>query len=518
MTVAAASCAPGISIIEAELKSRAKAQPTPVSLDHGAAECASERRESRLRWPVGVDPVPVVTESTAIALAQMMFGVGDLYVTTFLSVICLAVAGTYRHRFALSTFDVAPRVVAATAIGATVAEIVVARSAEMGPLFMAVGTACAAAIIGRFTAYALERRLRRRHLGDRRTIVVGADPVGLALTRQMFDDPEYGLIPVALLDDIPSSDVSASADFRVRRLADSLSAVIAEERIETAIFAFPRVDEAHLLDLVRGCDRLNCGIFVVPRMWETVAVNGNMDRIGAIPLRPIRHHVHCNPTWYLKLFVERCLAAVALVTVSPLLALLAVVVKVSDPAAPVLFRQTRVGLAGREFELVKFRSMSPSNALESQTNWTIAGDLRVGPVGRFLRATSLDELPQLWNIVRGDMALVGPRPERPHFVEKFSTSIPGYAARHRVPTGLTGWAAVNGLSGDTSIAERARYDNFYITNWSLWLDFRIVISTVWILAEKARLEKPDAGGQRQRVKPLRVQRRSPEFITSSGMR
>ncbi|MEO6715432.1 MAG: sugar transferase, partial [Mycobacteriales bacterium] len=144
----------------------------------------------------------------------------------------------------------------------------------------------------------------------------------------------------------------------------------------------------------------------------------------------------------------------------------------------VLFRQTRVGVDGRAFELLKFRSMKPSSETESQTRWNIGTDARVGRVGRFLRRSSLDELPQLWNILRGDMTLVGPRPERPHFVAQFTESHPRYTARHRVPAGLTGWAQVHGLRGDTSIEDRARFDNFYIENWSLWLDIKIIFWTV----------------------------------------
>jgi Bacterial sugar transferase len=126
---------------------------------------------------------------------------------------------------------------------------------------------------------------------------------------------------------------------------------------------------------------------------------------------------------------------------------------------------------------------SPATDRESQTSWSIVGDSRVDALFRFLRV-SIDELPQLWSIVRGEMALIGPRPERPHFVEEFISSIPGYQARHRVPVGLTGWAAVSGLSSDTSIIERARYDNFYITNWSLWFDVKIVLRTIWALVAR----------------------------------
>jgi lipopolysaccharide/colanic/teichoic acid biosynthesis glycosyltransferase len=123
------------------------------------------------------------------------------------------------------------------------------------------------------------------------------------------------------------------------------------------------------------------------------------------------------------------------------------------------------------------RSLRPADDEESATNWSVAGDLRLGPVGRFLRRTSIDELPQLWNILRGDMTLVGPRPERPHFVDKFSAEYDRYAHRHRVQAGLTGLAQVSGLRGNTSIADRARYDNYYIEHWSLWLDIKILIRT-----------------------------------------
>jgi lipopolysaccharide/colanic/teichoic acid biosynthesis glycosyltransferase len=136
-----------------------------------------------------------------------------------------------------------------------------------------------------------------------------------------------------------------------------------------------------------------------------------------------------------------------------------------------------VGLDGRPFTMLKFRSLKPTDELESTSNWNIGGDPRIGRVGGFLRQTSLDELPQLWNVVRGDMSLVGPRPERPFFVQEFTKQFPRYMARHRVPAGMTGWAQINGLRGDTDISERARFDNYYIENWSLWEDVKIVLRT-----------------------------------------
>jgi lipopolysaccharide/colanic/teichoic acid biosynthesis glycosyltransferase len=163
------------------------------------------------------------------------------------------------------------------------------------------------------------------------------------------------------------------------------------------------------------------------------------------------------------------------ILLSPVLMAAALAVRI-EAGPGVIFRQVRVGRDGKHFELLKFRSMRPKTDCESQRPWGAADD-RVGPVGRFLRCTSIDELPQLWNIIRGDMTLVGPRPEQPHLVELFSSQFDEYAHRHRVQAGLTGLAQVSGLRGDTSIADRARYDNFYIENWSLWLDAKIILRT-----------------------------------------
>ena len=171
------------------------------------------------------------------------------------------------------------------------------------------------------------------------------------------------------------------------------------------------------------------------------------------------------------------LAAVALVALSPVIGAAALAVLI-ESGRPVFFHQTRVGLDGRPFRIHKVRSLRPETEEESQSRWSIATDLRVGSVGRFLRRSSVDELPQLWNILRGDMSFVGPRPERPGFVEVFSVEHERYWARHRVPVGLTGLAQVNGLRGDTSIADRSRFDNYYIANWSLWLDLRVVVLTI----------------------------------------
>jgi exopolysaccharide biosynthesis polyprenyl glycosylphosphotransferase len=211
------------------------------------------------------------------------------------------------------------------------------------------------------------------------------------------------------------------------------------------------------------------------------------DQLWGIPLCRVRLSALRRTAWRAKRIFDVVCAGLALLVSSPLVGLIAVAVRLTSPG-PVLFRQSRIGQDGREFELLKFRSMYVRH--DGATSWmaTSADQTRVG---RWLRRTSLDELPQLWNVLRGDMSLVGPRPERPHFVDLFRVEIPGYGDRHRLPVGLTGWAQVHGLRGDdTSLDERARFDNFYIESWSLWLDVVVLLRTVGAVVRSA-ISLPD---------------------------
>jgi lipopolysaccharide/colanic/teichoic acid biosynthesis glycosyltransferase len=177
------------------------------------------------------------------------------------------------------------------------------------------------------------------------------------------------------------------------------------------------------------------------------------------------------------------IAGIGLLVALPLLVACAVAVKLTSPG-PVLFRQARIGQGGREIEVLKFRTVEPN--YDSDTQWSVDDDPRLTKVGGFLRRTSIDELPQLWSVLKGDMALVGPRPERPYFVRRFTADIEGYGARHRLPVGLTGWAQVHGLRGDTSIEERVRFDNQYVEHWSLWRDVVVLVRTFAEVVRSAR--------------------------------
>jgi exopolysaccharide biosynthesis polyprenyl glycosylphosphotransferase len=256
-----------------------------------------------------------------------------------------------------------------------------------------------------------------------------------------------------------------------------LAGLISAASAKVVIIAFGRRRESEMVAVLRTCDRMDCEIFVVPRLFELHMWGSDTDEVWGMPLVRLRRPAYRLPSWQLKHVFDVIVALAMLIPLAPLMAALALAVRL-EGGKGVIFRQQRVGLNGKVFNVLKFRSMRPANDEEAAIKWSVSQDSRVGPVGRFLRRTSLDELPQLWNVLRRDMTLVGPRPERPFFVEQFSRQFPRYQARQRVPPGLTGWAQVNGLRGDTSIYDRAAFDNYYIENWSLWLDVKILLRTI----------------------------------------
>jgi lipopolysaccharide/colanic/teichoic acid biosynthesis glycosyltransferase len=232
-----------------------------------------------------------------------------------------------------------------------------------------------------------------------------------------------------------------------------------------------------MVDLLRACDRLDCEIFVVPRLFELGAgAPPAADHLWGIPLVRLHRAVFRCHTWTLKRVFDVAVAALALIVVGPLMLAIALALRL-EVGPKVLFRQVRISLDGRPFELLKFRTLRPQREGEPVVWGAVSAD-RVGPVGRFLRRSSLDELPQLWNVLCGQMSLVGPRPEQSHYVRQFVREYPRYQERLRVPAGVTGLAQVHDLRGATPIEDRVCFDNFYIEHWSLWQDFKILIRTV----------------------------------------
>ena len=340
-------------------------------------------------------------------------------------------------------------------------------------------TASAAAVlvpIGRGFAHATIRAARRRGRLLARAVIVGAGGVAAEVDRVLREHREYGLLPVGFVDGPPEEDEDRAA-MPLLGDPDELLQIVERSRASVVIIAFGTTSEGETTTILRSCEPLRAEVYVIPRFFEAgIAPAGLLaDDVWGIPLIRLRRPALRPVARLVKRFFDLAVAGVGLVLSAPVMLAVALAVHFSSPG-PVLFRQRRVGRDGHQFELLKFRSMHVNH--DADTTWSVEDDQRVTPLGRFLRRTSLDELPQLLNVLRGDMSLVGPRPERPHFAGQFMDHVPRYDDRHRVPVGMTGWAQVHGLRGDTPIPDRVRFDNYYIEHWSLWLDIVILARTL----------------------------------------
>ena len=381
--------------------------------------------------------------------------------------------GLNRARLSLSVLDDLPQIIRLWLVGAGFL-LVVSQLVTGNMQLMLLLSTLPAVVVARTTAYAIVRSARSRGWVTHTTVIVGAGSEGQRVVDALGRHPESGLRAIGFVDTYPRDEQQLPVP--ILGEPSELSDVLVRSDARALIVAHGDVDDAELVTMVRKCQRQRCEVFVLPRLHEVTHVSDDMDAMGDLPLIRLRRSAYRSLSWRVKRLIDVVFSAGALVLLSPLLALIAIAVR-WETGKGVIFRQERVGCDGVPFELMKFRSLKPLDESESQTTWNISHDNRVGRVGRLLRRMSLDELPQLFNILRGDMSLVGPRPERPHFVARFGELYIGYADRHRVPSGLTGWAQVHGLRGNTPIDQRARFDNFYIENWSLWLDIKILLRT-----------------------------------------
>jgi exopolysaccharide biosynthesis polyprenyl glycosylphosphotransferase len=357
---------------------------------------------------------------------------------------------------------------------------------------------------GRMTIFTLQRAVRGRPGHGSRVLIVGAGEVGHTTAKRLLDEPQLGLRPVGFLDKEPL----LADDERERRLLPrlpvlgaswDLERVVAQERIEHVVVAFSTAPTNVLVGLVRRCWRLGVGVMVIPRLYEVEGRRPSVHHLGALPLVGLHSPDPLGWQFRVKYALDRVVAGIALIALSPLVGLVAAAL-LATSGRPLLFRQRRVGRDGHVFDMLKFRTMrgTPEYSGEADAAWAAAALGRADAVGvaceadrrtrlgTVLRWFSLDELPQLWNIVRGDMSLVGPRPERVNYVEHFDGAVPRYPDRRRVKGGLTGWAQINGLRGETSLADRVEWDNFYIENWSPWLDLKILALTLPAILSRRR--------------------------------
>jgi exopolysaccharide biosynthesis polyprenyl glycosylphosphotransferase len=481
-----------LPVMSIDLGKGALPADTPVPATRGLPTGATQ--ESPVGWPLAVlsqprkrlsrsaslIPVTVLlfVDVAAFAAAVALTGTANFKTLTVLLLVLVFFhnAELYRSRLSLSILDDAPALLGRSLAAGAGAMVLgglddgVAGTARLQTA-MIFGGLC---LIGRALAYSGIRVARRHHRLRRRTLLIGAGTIAGSLAANLQAHPHYGLQPEGMLDDDPLLP-EGERPVPVLGGCDDLSRVILQHAIDIVIVTYGSLRDPSMVSLLRTCDRLSCEIFFVPRLYELHSVTKDTEVLWGLPLVRLRRAPFRTGIWTAKRVGDVVISGTALFLLAPVLLVSAVLSRWDTGC--VLYRQTRVGLDGRPFTLLKFCSMRPAAESEGATHWNIAEDVRLHPIGRFFRRTSLDELPQLWNVLRGDMSLVGPRPERPFFVDEFTRQFPWYPARHRVPAGLTGWAQIHGLRGDTSIADRARFDNFYIENWSMWGDIKIMIRT-----------------------------------------
>jgi Undecaprenyl-phosphate glucose phosphotransferase len=317
----------------------------------------------------------------------------------------------------------------------------------------------------------------RHGVGVRHVLVVGAGRLGRAVIDKLAEHPEAGLRAVALVDDDPGKRDSSYRDVPILGSTSEAARIAEQMGADTVFLALPLEAHRTMLAVLKEVGRTVPDVRVVPDLLQHITFRAGVEDFDGLP---VVHLTQVPLTGWMSLVkrtVDVAISASALTLLSPLLAAIAAAIRLED-GGPVFYRQRRMGLDGRSFEILKFRSMVAGAEDESGPTWASPDDGRRTRVGRFLRRWSLDELPQLTNVFRGEMSLVGPRPERPEFVREFKEKFPQYMLRHRVRAGMTGWAQVHGWRGNTSLTMRIEYDLYYIENWSLSLDVKILWMTL----------------------------------------
>jgi Undecaprenyl-phosphate glucose phosphotransferase len=319
------------------------------------------------------------------------------------------------------------------------------------------------------------RELRRKGYNLRYMLIVGAGKVASDMVSRVRLHQELGIQLIGCLSR-DGSERRGPGGVPIVGCYGDLGQFINRADIDQIVVAVPLEDQQVLPDIMEELKDSVLDIKIIPDLYQFASVGGAIEEFEGLPVISLQGCPLDGINLFTKRILDLTIAGLALIVFSPIMALIALAVKLTS-RGPVLFKQERVSFDGSRFRIVKFRTMY-IDAEASGPGWTKPGDDRVTPVGRFLRSTSLDELPQLFNVLRGDMSIVGPRPERPVYINEFRQRIPRYMLRHKVPAGITGWAQVHGWRGDTSIDKRIEYDLYYIENWSIVLDIKIVCMTL----------------------------------------
>ena len=453
-----------------------------VSLGHANASVSTGQVAAVVAMPLA----DLMALAAAVAAAGLLGTLGGGLILGYAAAVFLVLSaiGLQRLRISLRVTDQLGRIIVAAAVPALAVAPWIAASHAVA---LAAGTA-GLLFATRVAASAILRSAHRHGRLTERAVLVGAGPDGRQLSTLLDEHPELGLRPVGFLDQAPrdgSSPALVPLLPTVGGMGD-LGAVVARAGISRVIVCDPSVPDAELASALRASRPLAADVCVLPRLSELAAAvpTACLDEVWGIPLIPLRRSPWTSPAPLgraVKRIFDVLAAAVLLVLTAPLVGVMALAVRLTL-RRPALFRQVRVVGQGNLAEIVKLRTLGRHG--DPDTSWLVPAG-QCGALGRVLRVTHIDEVPQLVSVLRGDMSLVGPRPERPHFVRQFSQSVPGYAGRQRMPAGMTGWSQVHRLNGDTSIGDRARFDNYYIEYWSFWLDLAVLARTVTSIAAEA---------------------------------
>ncbi|REE90528.1 Undecaprenyl-phosphate glucose phosphotransferase [Paenibacillus taihuensis] len=350
-------------------------------------------------------------------------------------------------------------------------------SREFLAIFLSINVICLT--IYRFAVKQTLFRLRRKGFNKRFILIVGAGSVGRSFNESIKMHPELGYEVIGFLDDFQTEHDREYGYMKpILGTVDDLEAVISHRTIDEVIIALPLKAHKKYPRIIDQCERAGVKALIIPDFFDLLPARPFFDNFAGIPLINVRDvPLDELSNQILKRIFDIAFSLAAILITSPILLGIYIGIKLTSPG-PVIFRQERVGLDRRTFHMYKFRSMHVFDQSTADTQWTVENDPRRTRFGSFLRRTSLDELPQFFNVLVGHMSVVGPRPERPYFVDQFKEEIPKYMVKHHIRPGITGWAQTNGLRGDTSIHDRIVHDIFYIENWTFLFDLKIIVKTV----------------------------------------
>ncbi|MFI1105017.1 exopolysaccharide biosynthesis polyprenyl glycosylphosphotransferase [Streptomyces melanogenes] len=446
---------------------RAPAAPPPLP----------PRRAPRPR----TDTALMAADGCAVLLGAAAGGAGLPRAAVAALVVCVLVlnghAGLYRPggiTVARGVLDEVPALVFRAAVAwCVLAAVRPGPALALSALAACCGVQTAVSVAARAGAYGVRRRRAAR--SPRSALVVGPATAALRVTAALGRRPQVGIRPVGVV--VPVLQPVPEPTVPVLRTIEEVQRAVIQNSVRDVLFTDADAADHHSHSVLLGqLEGWGCALWYVDTRAPGAGAEAAGAELAGFPVHRVQAADVRRPGFAVKRALDLCVALPALLLAAPVLAVCAVLLRTSDGPG-VVFRQERVGRDGRSFTLCKFRTLRPADAHEAATRWSVADDERMSRTGRVMRLTSLDELLNLWNVLRGDMSLVGPRPERPYFVAQFGQSHPGYRARHRMPVGITGLAQVEGLRGDTSIEDRARYDNYYIDHWSPWQDVCVLLRT-----------------------------------------